>query len=135
MTGVPNSDADVGGLDRVFHEPHRLGIMSALCAADGDGLAFNQIKRECGLTDGNLSRHLRTLEDAGAVRIEKTFVSHRPRTTVFITDEGRESFMRYLRQLEDVLRRALESAGAVAEDVHHGATFPLRSDVSASGRV
>ena len=44
-------------LERIFHEPSRMAIMSALCAADG-GLTFNELKERCALTDGNLNRHL-----------------------------------------------------------------------------
>lgn len=98
-------------LEKLFHEPNRLAIVSALCSAL-DGMSFKALKDECQLTDGNLSRHLRTLEDAGAVRIEKSFVGSRPRTTVFLTDAGRESFVSYLEVLETVLKRA---ADALAE--------------------
>ena len=98
-------------LERVFHEPNRLAIMSALGGAV-DGLTFGDVKKQCTLTDGNLSRHLRTLEEANAIRIEKKFVGARPRTTLFITRAGREAFMQYLRALEEVLMKASESLGA-----------------------
>ena len=101
-------------LERIFHEPHRLAIMSALCGAM-DGQAFNDLKSECELTDGNLSRHLKTLENAGAVRIKKSFVGSKPRTTVFASEEGREGFLEYLKALEGVLTRAAE---AVATDAN-----------------
>ena len=52
-------------LERIFHEPSRLAIMSELCAVH-QGLAFNELKERCGLTDGNLSRHLAALEKAHA---------------------------------------------------------------------
>jgi DNA-binding transcriptional ArsR family regulator len=96
-------------LKRVFHEPSRLAIMSALCAAD-DGMTFNELKAACDLTDGNQSRHLKTLESADMVRIEKTFVGAKPRTTVFLSGQGRESFLEYLVALETVLQRAAEAA-------------------------
>ena len=70
-------------LEKLFHEPNRLAIVSALCGADNDGLSFKSLKEDCSLTDGNLSRHLKTLEEAGAVRIEKSFVGSRPRTSSF----------------------------------------------------
>lgn len=104
-------DKPYEALERVFHEPHRLAIMSALCAAGG-GLTFNELKHECGLTDGNLNRHLKVLAEAGAVQVHKDFVGARPRTTVYLREEGREAFGAYLEVLETVLRRAMESVSA-----------------------
>jgi len=95
-------------LKQIFHEPNRLAIMSALCNAD-DGLTFNTLKEECGLTDGNLSRHLKALEQAKAVRIKKSFAGSRPQTTVFLSDRGRDRFIEYLQALEEVLNKAAES--------------------------
>lgn len=82
--------------------------MSALSCAAG-GLAFSELKQECALTDGNLSRHLKTLEEARAIRIEKTFVGVKPRTTVFLSDDGREQFLEYLKALQQVLQKATAS--------------------------
>jgi DNA-binding transcriptional ArsR family regulator len=92
-------------LGKIFHEPNRLAIMSALCAAPG-GLTFNDLKAACKLTDGNLSRHLAVLEEAGAVRARKSFVGVKPRTTVFITEAGLDRFNDYLTALEAVLEQA-----------------------------
>ena len=105
-----NSRAPYDGLERVFHEPNRLAIMSALGGA-AEGLSFGELKARCNLTDGNLSRHLKTLEEAEAVRIEKRFVGARPRTTVFMTRAGRQAFLEYLQALEEVLLTAAESLG------------------------
>jgi len=96
-------------LERLFHEPNRLAIMSALCSAV-NGLSFKELKEDCELTDGNLSRHLKTLQEALAVRIEKSFVGARPRTTVFLSDTGRDKFLSYLTALEEVLKRAAVAA-------------------------
>lgn len=96
-------------LERVFHEPNRLAIMSALGGAT-EGLTFNDLKEQCGLTDGNLSRHLKALEEAGAVRVHKRKADGaRPQTTLFLTSAGRVAFARYLHTLESVLRHAAES--------------------------
>jgi len=92
-------------LDRLFHEPRRFAIVSALCAADA-GLSFTELKETCGLTDGNLNRHLRVLESAGALRIHKTFVGLRPRTTATLTRAGLSRFNAYLDALSDVLQAA-----------------------------
>lgn len=101
-------------LERIFHEPGRLAIMSELCATV-DGMSFGELKEACRLTDGNLNRHLKVLEEAKCVRIEKAFVENRPRTTLFISSTGLERFQEYLSALEDVLktaRKALPVAGA-----------------------
>ncbi len=92
----------------VFHEPNRLAILSALCNAV-EGLTFNELRDECELTDGNLSRHLKALEEAKVVRIRKSFVNSRPQTTIFLTDRGRERFIDYLQALEEVLVKAAEA--------------------------
>ncbi|WP_089942557.1 winged helix-turn-helix domain-containing protein [Candidatus Entotheonella palauensis] len=102
------SDSPYTALKTIFHEPNRLAIMSALSCAAG-GLAFSELKQECALTDGNLSRHLKTLEEARAIRIEKTFVGVKPRTTVFLSDDGREQFLEYLKALQQVLQKATAS--------------------------
>jgi len=100
-----DTDNPYEALEKIFHEPNRLAIMSALCAAD-DGLSFNELKSECSLTDGNLNRHLKALEEAGAVRIEKAFVDAKPRTTVFLSKKGLASFGEYLEALGEVLKKA-----------------------------
>lgn len=99
-------------LGKIFHEPNRLAIMSALCAAPG-GLTFNDLKAACKLTDGNLSRHLAVLEEAGAVRMKKAFVGVKPRTTVFITEGGLDRFNDYLTALEEVLEQARRAQAAL----------------------
>ena len=96
----------------IFHEPNRLAILSSLCQYS-EGRTFNELKDECGLTDGNLSRHLKALEDAKVVRIRKSFVNSKPQTTVFLTDRGREKFVEYLQALEEVLVKA---AGSLNEE-------------------
>ena len=95
-------------LNKVFHEPNRLAIVSALCTTS-DGLLFKDLKEECNLTDGNLSRHLRALQRAGMIRIRKTFVKSKPQTTIYLSNRGRASFVRYLEALESVLQKAAES--------------------------
>jgi len=95
-------------LKQIFHEPNRLAIISALCNAD-DGLTFVELKDECNLTDGNLSRHLKALELAKAIRIKKSFAGSRPQTTIFLSDRGRDRFIEYLQALEEVLNKAAES--------------------------
>ena len=97
------------GLDRVLHEKARLGILTSL-AAHSKGLAFADLKQLCGLTDGNLSRHLQVLEEAGIVEISKTFEHKRPLTTCRLTRAGRKRFLDYIDVLERVVRDAVEAA-------------------------
>ncbi len=93
------------GLDRVMHEKARLGVLTSLMSHP-KGLAFGTLRELCGLTDGNLSRHLQILEEAGLVEILKTFKQSRPLTTCRLTASGRKRFLDYLAVLERVVRDA-----------------------------
>ena len=79
-----------------------------------DGLTFTELKTSCELTDGNLNRHLKALEEAKAVRIRKEFVANRPQTTVLLSKLGRTSFLQYLQALEAVLTDAARKLEAPA---------------------
>jgi len=107
--GEPQAPFAYEGLDRVFHEKARLGIVSSL-ASYADGLTFSELKSLCALTDGNLSRHLQVLEEAGYVGILKGYDGKRPQTRCRLTEQGRERFSDYLIALEEVLRRARQAA-------------------------
>ena len=72
------------GLDRVIHEKARLGLLTSLMAHP-KGLAFADLKQLCGLTDGNLSRHLQVLQEAGLVEVTKGYEGNRPHTTCRLT--------------------------------------------------
>jgi DNA-binding transcriptional ArsR family regulator len=109
MTTADEAPFAYDGLDRVLHEKARLGILTSL-AAHPKGLAFADLKELCGLTDGNLSRHLQVLEEAGVVAISKTFERKRPLTTCRLTRAGRQRFLDYLGVLERVIRDAAEAA-------------------------
>ena len=93
------------GLDRVLHEKARLGILTSL-ADHPRGLSFTELRDLCGLTDGNLSRHVQILEEANMVSVTKGFEGRRPLTMCRLTDEGRVRFSDYLGVLEEVLRSA-----------------------------
>jgi DNA-binding transcriptional ArsR family regulator len=97
------------GLDRVLHEKARLGIMTSLVTRP-DGLLFSDLKRLCALTDGNLSRHLDVLREAGLVEIWKGFDNRRPQTLCRLSTEGRQRFLTYLEELEQVVRDAMPKA-------------------------
>ncbi len=96
------------GLDRVIHEKARLGLLTSLVSRP-KGLAFGDLKKLCGLTDGNLSRHLQVLEEAGLVRLDKAFEGKRPLTTCQLTAAGRQRFLDYLAVLEKVVRDAAQA--------------------------
>ncbi|MCH1495902.1 MAG: transcriptional regulator [Rubripirellula sp.] len=90
------------GLDRVLHEKARLGILASL-AANTNGLLFNDLKQFCTLTDGNLSRHLGVLSDAGLVEVWKGHAGARPQTLYRLTKSGRDRFSEYLQLLERIV--------------------------------
>ena len=105
-------------LEKLFHEPNRLLIMSELCAT-AEGLSFNELKNACDLTDGNLSRHLTALESNKAVQIKKSFIENKPRTTVTATASGRKKFLSYLDSLEAVLKDASKRARKLEKEQSH----------------
>jgi DNA-binding HxlR family transcriptional regulator len=99
------------GLDRVMHEKARLGVLTSLIAHP-KGLPFSALKELCGLTDGNLSRHLQVLQEEGLVEIRKSFDKSKPLTTCRLTAHGRKRFLDYLNVLERVVR---DAAGATEQ--------------------
>ena len=102
------------GLDRVLHEKARLGIMTSLVTRP-EGLLFGELKRLCALTDGNLSRHLDVLHDAGLVEVWKGYENRRPQTLCRLSPEGRQRFVAYLEELEQVIRDAMPKAARRTE--------------------
>jgi len=94
------------GLDRVIHEKARLSIVTSL-ATHPQGLLFNDLKELCTLTDGNLSRHLQILSEAGLVEVWKGYKNNRPQTLCRLTEPGRRRFLDYVNVLENVVTDAL----------------------------
>ncbi|MFL6603763.1 MAG: transcriptional regulator [Steroidobacteraceae bacterium] len=107
-----------GGLDRVIHEHARLSVLTSLIT-HGQGLTFGELKQLCALTDGNLSRHLQVLEEAGLVTLFKGMEHNRPLTLCRITAQGRKRYIEYLSVLEQVLTDA-ETAVSGASAAHSG---------------
>ena len=101
------------GLDRVIHERARLSVLTSLIS-NPKGLTFLELKQLCGLTDGNLSRHLQVLERAKMVEIEKGHDRNRPQTLCRITSSGRKRYLEYLGTLEQVVRDAAKGNKADA---------------------
>jgi DNA-binding MarR family transcriptional regulator len=104
----PNGRFAYDGLERVFHEKARLGIMTSL-VTHPRGVIFADLKELCHLTDGNLSRHLQVLHEAGFVEISKGFHKNRPQTVCRLTDQGRRRFLEYINVLETVVEDALNA--------------------------
>jgi DNA-binding MarR family transcriptional regulator len=95
------------GLDRVIHERARLGVLTSL-VTNPKGLAFGDLKELCALTDGNLSRHLRVLEEEKMIELTKKHDHERPQTICRITASGRARYVEYLSTLEQVVRDAVK---------------------------
>ena len=98
------------GLDRVIHERARLSVLTSL-VTNPKGLAFDDLKQLCALTDGNLNRHLRVLEKGKMVEIIKKHDRNRPLTVCRITPSGRVRYVEYLSTLEQVVRDAAKVTG------------------------
>ena len=88
-------------LDRVIHEKARLAIVSALSAAPS--LTVTDLRNLLGMTDGNLTSHLRILQEAGLVALSKSTGEARPQTTCVLTECGRGAFTEYLGHLEQIV--------------------------------
>lgn len=91
-------------LDRVIHEKGRLAIMSLLAASPQ--VSFTEMRSLLGMTDGNLTTHMRTLQEAGYVAVTKAFRDGRPLTTYALTEGGRKAFGGYVDLLERIVREA-----------------------------
>jgi DNA-binding MarR family transcriptional regulator len=91
-------------LDRVIHEKGRLPIVSLLAASPE--LSFTELRDTLEMTDGNLSLHIKTLQEAGFVSVTKSFWRRRPRTTCALTPAGRKAFAGYIDLLEEIVRQA-----------------------------
>jgi DNA-binding transcriptional ArsR family regulator len=107
------------GLDRILHEKARLSILTSL-ADHPDGLSFGELRDLCGLTDGNLSRHVQILEEALLINVTKGFEGRRPHTSCKLTAQGRERFSDYLQVLEQVLRSARRAREGTKEHEMRG---------------
>ena len=90
-------------LDRVIHERGRLAIMSMLAASPE--LSFTELRDMLEMTDGNLTTHMRTLQEAGYVSIAKSYRNRRPLTTVSLTPTGRQAFANYIALLEQIVQQ------------------------------
>jgi DNA-binding transcriptional ArsR family regulator len=94
---MPNDLRALTDVDRLLHEPSRAVIVAILAAVESADFVF--LQRETGLTKGNLSTHLTKLEEAGYIKIEKTFRGKYPLTLCSLTETGREAFTNYRKKL------------------------------------
>lgn len=94
----------IARLDETIHQRVRLGILAVL--AEADQADFGYLKDVLDLTDGNLSRHLGVLEEAGLVKINKGYEGKRPRTWVKATRKGRSAFAGHLAALQELIAQA-----------------------------
>ena len=90
-------------LDRVIHEKGRLAIMSMLAAAPE--LSFTEMRDTLKMTDGNLTTHIRTLQEAGYLSVTKSFQNNRPLTTCSLTSAGKKAFTNYINLLEQIIQQ------------------------------
>jgi DNA-binding MarR family transcriptional regulator len=90
-------------LDRVIHEKGRLTIMSSLAASPE--LSFTELRDTLGMTDGNLTTHIRTLQEAGYISVTKSYQNNRPLTTCSLTPKGHKAFTAYINVLEEIVKQ------------------------------
>ena len=90
-------------LDRVIHEKGRMAIMSTLAASKE--LSFIELRQVLNMTDGNLTTHIRTLQEAGYISVTKSFQNRRPLTTCSLTPAGRTAFATYINLLEQIIQQ------------------------------
>ncbi len=101
--------------DAIIHQPVRLKIMAALKGLpEREKLEFVRLKAIVGATEGNLGAHIATLEQAGYVEVEKTFVAKKPRTRVLATRAGRRAFEDYIAYLRDIVEAASGASPSIA---------------------
>jgi DNA-binding transcriptional ArsR family regulator len=101
------------GLERAIHEKARLGILTSLMTRR-EGLLFTELKQLCSLTDGNLNRHLKVLQEAGLVDVWKGSQKGKAQTLCRLTSDGRRRFLEYVAVLEQVVSDAATAASAAA---------------------
>jgi DNA-binding MarR family transcriptional regulator len=90
-------------IDRVIHEKGRLAIMSMLAATPE--LSFTELRDALEMTDGNLTTHIKALQQEGYIAVAKSFQNNRPLTTCSLTAPGRKAFAEYINLLEKIVRQ------------------------------
>jgi DNA-binding MarR family transcriptional regulator len=104
--GIDEKDLDLSKIDKVIHEPARLSILAHLYVLDSADALF--LRNQIGLTWGNMSTHLKRLEDAGYINVMKEFIDRKPVTSFKLTKQGREAFQQYRERLSGFLQKLPE---------------------------
>ena len=100
-TSEDENEFDYREIDDLIHGRVRLTLMAYL---SGAGTAdFTEMRKKLAVTDGNLSIHLRKLEDAGYIDVEKRFKERRPQTLCHLTEKGRRAWLIYIERMENLL--------------------------------
>lgn len=92
----------IAGLNKVFDNRIRLGVMSVLMM--NEGVSFNDLKQMLEVTDGNLATHLQTLEESGFIKVQKRFIGRKTNTTYAITKAGEKTFNDHISGLEKIIK-------------------------------
>lgn len=100
---MPNDEElqHISDIDKLIHEPARLAIMAQLYVVKSADFLF--LRPQTGLTTGNLSAHIKKLEEAGYVKVEKEFVGKKPHTILQLTEEGRTVFKDYIENMRQII--------------------------------
>ena len=101
MRALPLDAKAVASLDKILHEPARLGVVACLAVVDEADFVF--LQSQTGMTGGNLSSHVKKLEQAGYISIRKEFQGSRPRTSMSLSENGRAAFAAYLKAMRALL--------------------------------
>ena len=99
---MANSTNPISGLNKIFDNRIRLGVMSVLMV--NDEMSFNDLKQMMEVTDGNLATHLVTLEESGFIKVHKGFVGRKTNTTYSITKAGQKAFSDHIAALEQMIK-------------------------------
>jgi len=94
-------DLDLSKIDKIIHEPVRLSVLAHLYVLDSADALF--LKNQIGLTWGNFSTHLKRLEDAEYIEVQKEFVDRKPVTSYRLSQLGREAFKQYRERMSEFL--------------------------------
>jgi DNA-binding MarR family transcriptional regulator len=92
----------ISGLNKIFDNRIRLGVMSILMV--NDEISFNDLKQMLEVTDGNLATHLVTLEENGFIKVHKGFIGRKTNTTYAITKSGQKAFSDHIAALEQMIK-------------------------------
>jgi DNA-binding MarR family transcriptional regulator len=99
---MANSTNPISGLNKIFDNRIRLGVMSVLMV--NDEMSFNDLKQMMEVTDGNLATHLVTLEESGFIKVFKGFIGRKTNTTYSITRTGQKAFRDHIAALEQMIK-------------------------------